>query len=246
MGDTVFVDIPEVGGAGRGKTALFFPTAVKRKQPYNLLIYLHGDRMPPVEKWFTSDPRFPFREKVEASGKSLVLVAPSLTWSSRAGKLETDPDWYIDRVLEEIGKADGGDPAKIAKLVIAAHSGGGIRMYQMMSGMTRYKSNLVECWGFDCLYQPVGDPIPYKIPKGRVWAPRPHPLIGEIEYLWATSMVPFRVHYLVDGSTSTRSTNLDNLNYDVPYCRALVFPTRHAHDVIPGAHISERLLGVSV
>jgi hypothetical protein len=243
---TLFVDIPEVGGAGRPKTALYFPPAVTRSSPYNLLVYLHGDRMVPVEKWITSDPRFPLRERVEASGKSLVLVVPSLTTSSHAGQLENDPDWYIDRVLEEIGRADNGAPATLGKLVIAAHSGGGVRMFEMMTGMSKYKANLVECWGFDCLYQPVGDPKPYNIPKGRVWAPRPHPLSGEIEYQWATSMVPLRVHYLKQGSTAIRSENLDNLNYDIPYCRALVWPTHQPHDFIPRAHIAERLERLSV
>jgi hypothetical protein len=238
---TLYVDIPEVGGPGRPKTALYFPPAVTRTSPYNLLVYLHGTGMPPVENWLASDARFPLREKVAASGKKLVLVVPSLTGDCHAGKLEKDPDWYLDRVLQEIGAADGGPAATIGKLVIAAHSGGGIRMFEMTTGMVKYKSTLAECWGFDCLYQPIGDPKRYTIPKGRVWPPNPHPLLGEIEYKWATSLIRFYVHYLLAGSTAIRSENLDNLNYDIPYCRAIVQSTRQPHHLIPREYIGERL-----
>lgn len=238
---TLFVDIPEVGGPGRTKTALYFSPAVARKPPYHLLIYLHGHGLPSVEKWLLTDSRFPLRERIAASGKSLVLVVPSLTNLSGGGKLQTDPDWFVDRVLEEIGKADGGPAAALGKLVLAAHSGGGIRMYEMATGVSKYKSNLLECWGFDCLYQAVGDPKRYTIPKGRVWPPHPHPLLGEIEYKWGISMIPLRIHYLLGGSTAIRSENLDNLNYDIPYCRALVYSTRQEHNLIPREHIGERL-----
>jgi hypothetical protein len=246
---TVYTDISEVGTAARPKTALFFPSSVTRKSTYNILLYLHGDSMPGVERWLAADKRFPFREIVEVGGKNLVLVIPSLSEKSRGGKLETDPDWYLDRVLEEIGKADGGPPATMSKLVIAAHSGGGLRMFEMTNGMKKYRKNLIECWGFDCLYQAVGAPIPYTINKGRIWPPNPHPLMNEIEYKWAKSMIPFRVHYLLKkfgGSTAIRSENLDNLNYDIPYCRALVFSTTKAHEQIPAAYMPERLKALTL
>lgn len=254
---TLLVNIPEVAGsAGRPSTALFFPSSLKRDSVYNLLLYLHGKELPPVDEWLIAkpdrtvpnkadwkpDPRFTLREKVEESGKNLVLVVPSLDVACKAGKLATHPDWYVDRVLEEIGKTDGGKTATLGKLVIAAHSGGGLRMYEAVTALSTYKPNLVECWGFDCLYW-YDDPKPWK-PKAGAAPPNPHPLEGSLEYRWATSGIRIRVHYLSDpktGSTIIRSENLATLSSEIPGCKAEVYKTTQPHNLIPREHMRERL-----
>jgi hypothetical protein len=48
--------------------------------------------------------------------------------------------------------ADFSPRLRLGKLIIACHSGGGAGMRNLVGALGRYKGNLAECWGFDCLY----------------------------------------------------------------------------------------------
>jgi hypothetical protein len=46
----------------------------------------------------------------------------------------------------------------LGRLVVACHSAGGRAMRNLVGSLGRYKGNLAECWGFDCLYGQLAAP----------------------------------------------------------------------------------------
>jgi hypothetical protein len=120
------------------------------------------------------NPQRAFREGVNDSHKSLVLVAPTLGPKSEAGRLVQPRglDGYLDRVMAALAKdgpwAGTGLRPYVGDIILACHSGGGLPMRMLAVGGGKYASAVRECWGFDCLYN-QGD--------ARIWAQwaRQHP-----------------------------------------------------------------------
>jgi pimeloyl-ACP methyl ester carboxylesterase len=128
--------------------------------------------------------------------------------------------------------ADFGDPGKVGKVVLAAHSGGGKVMLALARTRPKkdqkspdpYADKVAECWGFDCLYgHPAGArsiPTPVPGPKAgpdewTAWETRQ---AQHRETLWRdwlrSSGVEFHLFCATGsqgGGTTTRSMNLDAL-----------------------------------
>jgi len=121
---------------------------------------------------------FPLRELTNKAGKNMVLVVPRLVGGSYGLETGMDADLFLKTIVTRIAarvklapfnwkapatqtpeKSEGGlihEPAvgrpemTIGKLIVAAHSGGGVPMLQMARTATVAK--VQECWGFDSLY----------------------------------------------------------------------------------------------
>jgi hypothetical protein len=163
-------------------TGIYLPPGVDVDAgPVNVLLYLHGWYVDGPEHLFNGD-RAQVRKQVLASGKSVALVAPYLgkggngtTYAvdglkGRFGEiyltqilntlaLMRDPDKFPPPWQRSTLSLDGlteatsfGPHMKLGKLVIGCHSGGGEGMRYLVESLGRYKGNLAECWGFDCLY----------------------------------------------------------------------------------------------
>ena len=159
-------------GTWRKPTGVYLPPGVDLDKGFvDVVIYLHGFYVGSIQDLFNNDRVKP-REQVLASGKNVVLVAPYLgdgeqpdggTYSTK----DLTGNWgelYINDVLNALVPPKLPEPdlmhpqvgfipqLRVNKLVIACHSAGGSAMRKLVNTLGRYKHNLVECWGFDCLY----------------------------------------------------------------------------------------------
>ena len=148
-------------------TGIFVPAGYRpQAQQVDLIIYFHGMKVPsglPTSAtirdiWRRRD--FPLRERVNESGKNVLLVAPTLGPASESGKL-TKPggfDWYVDQVIAALVQRgpyrQAGQPPQVGNIVLACHSAGGKVMRALANRQHKYSSRIRECWGFDCLYSP--------------------------------------------------------------------------------------------
>lgn len=261
MSRDFFVDIDLNNGA-KNETAVCIPDGYKPTDKINLIIYLHGTGQKSIRDYLgQSDhnirpeldgPPDPANKKNRLAAKPVILIAPTLTGDARGGKLggddaDTPPtdilSWYVPLVSDKVqaqkpnpAVPEFKDPAKIGKVILCAHSGGGkvmLGLARTKGGKDGFANKIVECWGIDCLYgQP---PIKGKDNKplpGSEWEDTPDPGDPETawtawktkhyavrELLWANWLlakipgpgVEFYLDWTDEGHTSARSTNLEKL-----------------------------------
>lgn len=201
---TVYAHIP-LGSENpaRPMTGIYIPANYQPQQQVDLILYLHGFRSGFANvsidgHWNRSRfPHFALREGVNASGKNVILVAPTLGPRSQAGKLirQGGLDAYLDQVmiaLKQYGpyQASAQTPV-VGNIILACHSGGGLPMRYLALSQQRYTSRIRECWGFDCLYN-QGDET--------LWAK------------WARSRPDAKLYIYFLSSTAARSRRLASLN----------------------------------
>ena len=146
-------------------TGIFVPKGYVYGESATVVLYLHGWKLGALRNvaidrlWNAHfDPRMALREAVQASGKNIVFVAPTLGNRSEAGSLvESDGlDRYhagVQLCLKAYcGFPQEGNPPALSCKVIACHSGGGIRMRKITGRGDAALDDLAECWGFDCTY----------------------------------------------------------------------------------------------
>jgi hypothetical protein len=170
---SLYLPIPlDIKNVANPATGVFLPDKYRASESVDLVLFLRGydvNRPEPatsVEEYWNS-PRhptlksFPFREKVNESGKNVVLVVPALGPYSEAGRLgdEGGVQKFLEQVLD--GLREQGPHAELRKrpgirhLILAAHSGGGVplrRLAEILGNDPAYKDKLKECWGFDSIY----------------------------------------------------------------------------------------------
>jgi hypothetical protein len=179
FGTTIYLEIA-LGDGIPAVTGVFFPSKYKPEDRIDLILYLHGHvkgcggdtKQHSIEKVWTQD-YFPFREKLNDTGKNLLLVAPTLGLTSEDGNLARKGGRrYLDEVLLGIFAYGPYDQLRnrdllfpVGNIILACHSGGGGPMFRLARSMTGkegrgdYGGYLRECWGFDCMYGiPEGAP----------------------------------------------------------------------------------------
>jgi hypothetical protein len=201
----------------RPMTGIFIPENYSVTESVDLILYLQGHHKDPVIRGKAPGPRYypsnltinqywdrgkypfwAFREGVNASGKNVILVAPTLGSGSQTVAL-TQPgglDSYLDQVmlsLSAYGANKGWKKTpRVGQIILACHSGGGWPMRQIALSRERYASNIRECWGFDCTYN-TGDDTSWS-----AWA-KAHP---------ARKLF---VYYIANSQTAPLATRLQNL-----------------------------------
>jgi hypothetical protein len=211
-------------------TGVFIPNNFRAEPQVDIILYLHGyHRSAPslsIDGYWNRavQPHFDFREGLNATGKNVILVAPTLGPSSQAGRLMSPGalDWYLDTVRLSLAQhgphqSFSGGP-NIRHLILACHSGGGWPMRRVATSPSRYAANVRECWGFDCLYN-GGDED--------VWA------------RWATDH-PFSrvyIHY-GNGNTARKSELLRAKHVPNVFVEGR---TSLAHNFVPRTHWQDRL-----
>jgi hypothetical protein len=104
---TLYVEIA-LGNRANNLTGIFFPRQYDSASPLNIILYLRGWTPDAVSiDRFWSDARQPqslLRERINSSGRNLVLVAPTLGTRSEAGWLvhSGGPEAYLDRVIDAV------------------------------------------------------------------------------------------------------------------------------------------------
>ena len=238
-GATLYVEIDlqivdKFGLTAPPVTGIFIPDGYASGAAVDMILYLHGFKADAIKRQaidqYWNSQRFPYgalREGVNAGGRNVILVAPTLGSHSEAKRL-LEPgglDAYIAQVLAALTahgpyRQAGGAPT-LGNLILACHSGGGWPMRQLAGGKDRALTLLRECWGYDCTYNRGDDAF---------WAG------------WARAGPNGKVYiyYIAGSPTAPLAESLRNKR--VP--NAIVQPSRdRRHNYVPITHWKERMQG---
>ena len=186
------------------KTGIYMPPKFIRGSKANIIVYLHGHKKGFPEAAAAIDTywdakRFPFfalREKLRASNKNAILVAPTLGPGSQGGYLITKGlDWYLEQILAFLQRR--GIANAIGEVILACHSGGGHPM--LMLALSKCKTKVTEYWGFDCLYSGYSKD---KLPRTKLFT-QPNKWIQ-----WAKKNPSKRLYIYYHNSTKLESQQL--------------------------------------
>ena len=159
-GQTIYVEIDlQIPNRVR-QTAIFVPDGFSKRADIDIVLYLHGHEQNDdvsISRYLQEDYG-KLREGMNASGRNIILVAPTLGSLSQANAL-TRPgglDDFVAKCLSALrahGSNGWPDTLSLRNLIIACHSGGGAPEREIAGGGDRALLNLRECWGFESLYQ---------------------------------------------------------------------------------------------
>lgn len=180
MSQTLYLPI-KLNNTVLPKVGVFIPEHFTPTPAVNLIVYFHGNIEPfcktepePFEddgiEYYFGTPLFRcLRDELDASKASAILIAPTLSvkfgsvtpsWSPRYGNLNEDGkfDFLINQTLTRL-KESGALPAsaQAGKIILSAHSAGGVVMKKILRASNALKANIAECWGFECLYWETGE-----------------------------------------------------------------------------------------
>lgn len=164
---TLYVEI-SLSKSIKPVTGIFIPGNYRPQNSVDLILYLHGYLSPSgfskhatiQDYWKNST--FAFREGVNASGKNVILIAPTLGSKSETGNLLKPGglERYLDQVIAALGNygphKQAGQIPTVGNVILACHSGGGLPMRELALSQSKYAAKIKECWGFDCTYN-TGD-----------------------------------------------------------------------------------------
>lgn len=216
------------GTAAPAMTGVYVPRAFRPRQPWTVLLYLHGHKGNNYQRsirdiWNPQQGRKAMlREALERSGRNIVMIAPTLGNRSQAGWLTQAGglDRFLQVVLPQISsRLRLPQSPSLNQIVLACHSGGGSPMLSLAHGSSASTRHIRECWGFDSMYNQGSD---------RSWG------------AWADRNPGSRlfVYYLAGTQTAALSESLSRLRKrNVQVIRS----GAGAHDFVPVHHLPERL-----
>lgn len=280
MAIAYYLDNIDLKNGAKPLTAVCVPNGFKAGEKANIILFLHGTGQTSIQDYFQQTDH-DLQTTLDGSSpvKQVILIAPTLSSSAQGGNLGGDEadtipsnalQWYLPLVSAELQKKkpnppipDFDDPAKVGKIVLAAHSGGGKVMLALARtrGADKYADKVVECWGFDCLYGQAHGPLSTPAAAPDPKAPQPQWTAWESknkahrEMLWANwlrdnSGVEFFLYCASGprgGGTTTRSTNLDKLAKRRNLTKAhILFDASATHDGIIKTRLAERLQALNL
>jgi pimeloyl-ACP methyl ester carboxylesterase len=279
MATDYYLDNIDLKNGAKPLTAVCVPNGFKAGEKANIILFLHGTGQTSIRDYFQQTDH-DLRASLDGPSpvKQVILIAPTLSKGAQGGNLGGDEadtipsnalQWYLPLVSAELKKQkpnppipEFDDPAKIGKIVLAAHSGGGKVMLALARtrGADKYADKIVECWGFDCLYGHASGPRSTPTPAPNLKAPQPQWAAWESaqkahrETLWANWLRDSRVEFYLycasgprGGGTAIRSTNLDKLAKRRNLTKVrVVFDSSATHDGIIKPRFEERLQTLSL
>ena len=173
-GKTVYVNMPVQAAHVKSEVGIFIPDKFKSAAAVDLLVFLRGhldpchSPKPNMTQFWNTGLRKPsdspghgpveLRETINKSRKNVILVAPSLGELSQGWMLTAKGgfDALIAEVLKTV-RGTGTEPTSVRNIVLAAHSGGGARMREIIERKDAEVAKVREVWGFDSMYD-TADP----------------------------------------------------------------------------------------
>ena len=159
----------------KSKVAAHVPPVARVSATLDVIVYFHGHMLAkcgtPSKDFTAGGMDFYLRSKLfkrmrpelDASAHAAILIAPEMhpfvgakdTGADRHGNLDEKGkfDFLVTqafRQLETLGAIAKG--AKVGNIVLAAHSGGGLAMRDILRAKNTLRPNIRACWGFECLY----------------------------------------------------------------------------------------------
>ena len=235
-----------IGVPGKALSAICIPPSFQPTGSIDVVLYLHGitsdePRYRDIRDYW-NDRDLPWF--LNSYGGRMIMVAPTLGPSAQAGELHTRHFalHYLRQVrqcLVDHGPYQPGSPLpQIGRLILAAHSGGGITMLHLARALAG-SIKIPECWGFDCMY-------------------------GDVEESWLEWAQGDRIFRVFWSSTRARAENIDylakkrhnpNVQLEVPFFqeRSGGEPVRvpntpqpeTIHRYVPLLYFGECLVGVN-
>jgi len=174
QGKTIYLQI-QLNKTVSPKVGIFIPSSFQPSARIDLIVYFHGHiirdcKTYPSEfnkkglEYYWNTPLFKcLREDLVASGKKAILIAPTFIpiFASKNnsprdyGNLNEAEkfDFLVNETLTQLQKS-GELPAgaQVRNIILSGHSGGGLPMQAILDTKNSLKKNVVECWGFECLY----------------------------------------------------------------------------------------------
>src|SRR5262245_61307713 len=156
---------------------IFIPQHFTPAAAVNIIVYFHGHiidvckTLPtPFSKkgieYYWGTPFFKcLRDELDASQTDAILIAPTFVQKLGDGNAATygnlnakgKLDFLIDESLTKLKESkDLPAKAEAGKIILAGHSAGGLPMLRILEAKNSLKSNIAECWGFECLYWDTG------------------------------------------------------------------------------------------
>lgn len=157
------------------KIGVFLPAGFQKSAAVDIIVYFHGHIIPACQtyqskfekqgiEYYWNTPLFTcLREDLASSGRGAILIAPTLAPfygnskypSSYLGHLDRDGklDFLIGECLTHLKNLNelSGD-ARPRHIILAGHSAGGRPMQSILTVKNTLRQNIMECWGFECLY----------------------------------------------------------------------------------------------
>ncbi len=242
-GSTIYVKI-DIGKSNYplNFTGIYVPAAFDPTKPVDVILYLHGmthafpgsnARMNTYWNAVNSNYDLRLREEVNASGRNVVFVAPSLGKSPNANyNLLSGKSNGLDNYLEKVKIAVNehivqsrfpGSTVDFRAVILCAHSAGGQQMRMIaMANNPMYGPRVTECWGFDSLYGGMS--------KWLSWAETNKTKKLFIYYLWSTEK---KALYL-----KGKAAGLSNIIVDRS--------TAKNHYMVPKEHLMQRIQQLTV
>jgi len=152
----------QTGQGGSAMTAVYVPSRVKLRSPFDVILYFHGHKKTGgiTIQEYLKDSDFNLREFILASSKrDVLLIAPTLGDRSAYGLLKSGDvtSAYLEQILNGVHKhllGGQGTRPTIGQIVLAAHSGGGapMRAVAEKSAGTDVGKLIKEIWCLDSTY----------------------------------------------------------------------------------------------
>ncbi len=166
-GLTLFVKI-DLGIADRApETAIYIPDGFSKGPDVDIVLYLHGfqqsDGVKSISQYLTKDYG-QLRQRLNASGRNVILVAPTLGPKSEPGNLTAHGglNSFLGQALAAI-RAHAGDGwpdvLSLRSLIVACHSGAGVDERELAGGSGKALASLKDSWGYEFLYHDVDVPF---------------------------------------------------------------------------------------
>ncbi len=152
------------------RVGVFIPKGFPASSAVDSIVYFHG-HMPPCNidsdkfnaegiEYYWNTPSFRFlREELSLSRCRAILIAPTFKAVAKKprdfGDLDQGGkfDFLVNECLAHLKESnDLPREAQPRHIVLAGHSAGGKPMQSILHATNSLKQNIMECWGFECLY----------------------------------------------------------------------------------------------
>ena len=157
LGTSDYLDISAVKGHAL-KTGVFIPTYFKQSDNVDVVVYFHGLYKPHgndhngISTYWNDYANI--REFFHSSSRNAILIAPTLSIDPQTENIfKNGFDDFMYACLEELKAKNYLLPNTVLnQIILAGHSAGGSPISKILDSNSRVAQNVVECWGFDCLY----------------------------------------------------------------------------------------------
>lgn len=159
-------------------TGVFIPASYIKDDKVDMIIYFHGlyangNKTNGIEYYWKNYSNI--RECFFSSHRNGILIAPTLTSDPQQSTIlfgnKNGFDDFVSACFKELkSKNYLSSAAEPFRIILAGHSAGGSPLRKILGGKNQLLNKVIECWGFDCLYNYNWEELNSAIPFYHYWA----------------------------------------------------------------------------